>query len=338
MDKYTKLKYRETKEKSISEFQSQFTVQPLERGLGNTIGVALRRTLLSSISGIAPFAIRFANVRHEFETLPGVVEDMARLILNVRKINFSYNPELFKDDEIVKVSFKADKPGRQTYTGQDLIVSGEGGVQVVNRDVEIATADKGKLEFELFLTSGRGFRSFEENKEFVNYKSAKLVTSNSAFSSSKLIAIDSDFSPIKNVNIFVEELNSASAKIEEKLTIDITTNNTVSAKDVLSQAAQILIAHFQVIGKVENLDEIDVFEKEVNKTTEASTITLELSELELSPRSSNSLCRHGITSIHQLTQMRLEELRQIRNLGDLSVKEIVAKLKEHGYELKEGEE
>ncbi|UUD37108.1 DNA-directed RNA polymerase, alpha subunit [Mycoplasmopsis californica] len=338
MDKYTKLKYRETKEKSISEYQSQFTIQPLERGLGNTIGVALRRTLLSSISGIAPFAIRIANVRHEFETLPGVVEDITRLILNVRKLNFSYNPELFKDGDIVKVTFKADKAGRQTYTGDDLTITGEGGVQVVNRETEIATADKGKLEFELFLTSGRGFKSFEENKELVEEKSAKLATSNSAFQTAKIIAVDSDFSPIKNVSISVEELNSASVKIEEKLTVDITTNNTVTAKDVLSQAAQILIAHFQVIGNVENLEEIDVFATESTKVTESTSNSLELSELNLSPRSSNSLRRHGITTINQLTQMTFEELKQVKNLGALSTKEIVDKLKEHGLELQKGEQ
>lgn len=337
MERYTKIEYRETKEKSISDHQTQFTVQPLERGLGNTLGTALRRTLLSSVSGVAPFAIRIRDVQHEFQTIEGVVEDVTKIILNVRQLNFSYNPEIIHDGKIVKITFKADRKGDQLYTAQDLNLDAAGGINIVNPEAEIATSGLNKLEFELFLTCGRGYRSFEENKAIVLQESAELVASSNVYSTSKIIAVDSDFSPIKRVQVQVNELNSASSKIEEKLTIDIITDKTVKAKDALSQVAQILIAHLQVIGDVDNLENLDVFETQKDSIHDRFNNSLDISELNLTIRSSNALKRSDLNKVADLVKLTHEDLKQIRNLGQKSIKEIIDKLAEHGLELQKGE-
>lgn len=338
MERYTKIKYREIQEKSISEYQTTYSIQPLERGLGNTLGTALRRTLLSSVTGIAPFAIRIKGVQHEFQTVEGVVEDVTRIILNVRQLNFLYNSEIVKDGEILKVSFSANQKGDYQYTARDLNMENAGGVTITNYDTEIATCGFGKLEFDLFLTCGRGYRSFEKNKLFILQESARLVSNSDLTANSKLIAVDSDFSPIKKVKIEVNELNSASANIEEELKIDISTNKTVKAKDALSQVAKILIAHLSVIGDVSNLDEDEIFKTEKSAPTETFANNMDISELDLTIRSFNALKRNNITRISELLALTVDELRQIRNLGQKSIKEIMDKIEEHGWELQKGEQ
>lgn len=338
MEKYAKVKYREVEQKAKSFYETQFVVKPLERGLGQTLGVALRRVMLSSITGLAPFAIRIKNAEHEFSTINGVVEDVAKIILNLRKINFSYNPDLVADNEIIKVKFKADEPGVKQYTAAYLDMSNANGIEVRSKDVVIATSDYEALEFELFLSAGRGFKSFEENKEKIEeVKNEEVILiKDKAFENSRLIALDSDFSPVKKVNITVNDLNSASSKIEEELIIDLVTNNTVFAKDVMAQAAKILVAHLNVIGDITNLDEKEIFEEEIVKK-ESENKLIPISVLGLSVRGNNGLRRKGIEYINDLVKMNYEELKQVKNLGEKTVVEIKEKLEAHGYKLAEGD-
>ncbi|MDJ1645812.1 DNA-directed RNA polymerase subunit alpha [Mycoplasma phocimorsus] len=339
MEKYAKVKYREVEQKAKSFYETQFTVKPLERGLGQTLGVALRRVMLSSITGVAPFAIRIKNAEHEFSTIKGVVEDVAKIILNLRQIDFSFDSELVSDNEIIKVKFKADEPGVKQYTAAYLDMSNANGVEVVSKDVVIATAETDALEFELFLMPGRGFKSFEENKEKIEAlkNEEALLVRDKVFENSRLIALDSDFSPVRKVNIIVKELNSASSKIEEELIIDLVTNNTVLAKDVMSQAAKILVAHLNVIGDITNLDEKEIFEEEeiIKKDNENKLVPI--SALGLSVRGNNGLRRKGIEYINELVKMNYEELKQVKNLGEKTVVEIKEKLEAHGFKLAEGD-
>jgi len=329
MQKFTKINYKEVKAKKVSATETAFEVFPLERGFANTYGNAIRRTLLSSITGVAPFAVKINGASHEFQILPGVIEDVVNIILNLKQVSFIYNPEVFADNEIIKVTLKSDK-GK--VHASDFILPA--GVEISNPDQFIATSSKaGDLDLELFLISGRGFVSFEENKSVIKKNLSKLETS---ITNGQFIAMDSDFSPIVNVSYESVEMNSASAVIEEKLIINVKTNGTVDAKDAIAQAAHILIAHLEVLADVSNLEREEIFSEARETSDEGAIAFLKIDSLELSVRSYNCLKRAGFETLEDLTKLSYKELSQIKNLGKKSVDEIVEKLSEHDIHLEAG--
>lgn len=328
MQKFQMLNYNEVIKKKINDYETSFIIQPLERGFANTMGNAIRRVLLSSISGVAPFAVKIKGAQHEFQTLPGVKEDVVKLILNLKKVRFFYNRELFQSKDVIKLTLKSEK--NKVYAKDfELPV----GLEVVNPDEYIATLSKnGSIKLELFLTAGRGFNSFEDNKEFVKTISSKIE---SKIEIGSLIAIDSDFSPVEKVSFEVIELNTSSAVIQEKLIINIKTDKSVEAKDVLSEGAQILKEHLDVIANVSNLDKQDIFvnQEEVKKRPVNKSIPL--SQLELSVRSFNSLKRAGYNTLEDIADLSIPQLSEIRNLGKKSEEEIIEKLSQFGVTLQE---
>ncbi|RIV16562.1 DNA-directed RNA polymerase subunit alpha [Mycoplasmopsis gallopavonis] len=335
MEKMKKLVYQEKPNvKQIGEYETEFVLEGLERGYGNTLGVALRRTLLSSITSLAPFAIRIEGVEHEFQTIKDVVEDVPSLIMNLRKVRFSYRPEVIADNEIVKVTLNSEEKG--VIHSRYLEVKNQAGIEVIDHNLHIAEVmSENALKLEIFLRPGRGFMSYEENKVFLSKKESELETD---IKKGKFIAVDSNFSPIEKVRYNVTELNSSSNKIEERLEFVIKTDGTVKAKDALRTASEILIAHLQVIGDVENMSRVDLFEEEIKETESKDEQDIDITELNLSVRSLNALKRIKRTKLSQIASMKYEELEQTKNLGKKSIQEIVDKLKEHGYELKEGDE
>lgn len=335
MEKMKKLTYLEKPQtKNISDLETTFELKGLERGFGNTLGVALRRMLLSSITALAPFAVKIEGVEHEFQTIKDVVEDVPRLLMNLRNVRFSYNPEMVVESDIIKVSLVSDQAGK--ITSRYMEVKNNPGIEVVDHNMHIAeTQTEGALKLEVFLRLGRGFMSFEQNKLFLNKIEASL---DSDIKKGQFIAVDSNFSPIKKVKYEVTEMNSVSTKVEEQLDFTIETDGTVKAKDALKEAAEILIAHLQVIGDVDAMQKIDLFEEEKIEDEIKEEDDIDISQLNLSVRSINALKRIKKTKISQIASMKLEELEQTKNLGKKSIQEIVDKLKEHGYELKEGDE
>ncbi|WP_027120686.1 DNA-directed RNA polymerase subunit alpha [Mycoplasmopsis lipofaciens] len=336
MERMSKLEYLEVnKPNQESDNETTFAVHPLERGFGQTIGVALRRVLLSNITSLALFAIRIEGVDHEFQTIPGVVEDVTALIMNFRKIKFQYDPELVSDDEIIKVTLKVNEPG--SITSRFLEVQNSS-IEIVNKTLHLATLTaKGNLNVELYLRAGRGFVSNEQNKKFISNNSLFTSKIESNIKKGIFIATDSNFSPIEKVKYEVEELNSASPKIEEKLTFSITTDGTIDPKKAIKQANEILVAHFKLIGDVDEM-KLDVFNEEVEVPTEEKENDLDINQLNFSVRSLNALKRIGKTKISEIAAMTYEELEQTKNLGRKSLEEIQDRLKEHGYELSKGEE
>jgi DNA-directed RNA polymerase subunit alpha len=329
MEKFIKLNYSEVKAKKVSNFESEFVIEPLERGFSNTIGNAIRRTLLSSVSSVAPFAIKISGADHEFQTIKNVSEDVVQLVLNIKSLKFHYSPEIFADDEIVRVYVKAKK-GEVKASQIEL----PNGVTLVNENHYIGTAaTDGALEFELYLTSGRGFVSFNKNKLFIKKNQNKLETK---IKTGQVIAIDSDFSPVKKVAYETKELNSSAPIIQESLTLKITTDGSIDAKDALAQAAFILSAHLDIIKNVANLDKEDIFKEAMKKDEQSKSLSLSLSALDLSVRSYNSLKRAGFNKISELSTLSLSELESIKNLGKKSVKEIIAKLEEHQIFISDG--
>ncbi|WP_029906039.1 DNA-directed RNA polymerase subunit alpha [Mycoplasmopsis opalescens] len=337
MEQMAKLEYTEIKSNSRhADDEATFVLQPLERGHGQTIAVALRRELLSNISSLALFAIKIEGVDHEFQTIPGVVEDVTTLIMNLRKVKFQYDPELVSDDEIVKATIKVDEAGLVTSRSIEINNSS---VEIINKTLEIANvSSKGSLNVELYLRSGRGFISNEENKKLIANPALFTSKITTKIKKGLFIATDSNFSPVENVNYQVTELNTGSAKVEEKLIFNVRTNGSITAKAAIKQACEILVAHFSLVGNVDELKVADVFKKEEIITTTEEDNDLDLAQLNLSVRSSNALKKIGKLKLSEIASMTFEELEQTKNLGRKSLDEIVDKLREHGLELSKGDE
>ncbi|TPE57994.1 DNA-directed RNA polymerase subunit alpha [[Mycoplasma] falconis] len=317
MEKIQKITYKELVAEKVNDFETTFVIEPLMRGYGNTMGTVLRRTLLSSITSVAPFAIKINNVEHEFQTIEGITEDAITLVANIRKIRFTYVPEAFGKDNIVKISFKSSQAGE--ITASNIEVSN--GLEIVNKDQHIATiSDGGSLQFDLFLRTGRGFIDFEENKQIIEEYGPKLE---STIEKGRFLAMDSDFSPVTKCGYHVEDLNSSSKTIEESLKIKVTTDGTIEAKDAMDQAAQIIVAHFQIIGNIDALETINLFEENEAKKEKTPKATVTIDRLGLTIRSLNALRRAGYATIDEVMKLSDEELSNIKNLGKKSVQDII---------------
>lgn len=327
MEKFEKLVYSEIETKKISENESSFSLKPLERGFANTLGNAVRRVILSSVSGVAPFAVKVEGIDHEFQAITGVKEDAVQLVLNLKDIRFKYNPAVFADGEVVKVSLEN---GTGEVTSKDLTLPA--GVELVSNDMPIAQVAKtGKLNLEIFLIAGRGFKSFEENKETIKTLSTLMNTS---ISTGSFIAVDSDFSPVVNVAYTSEELNSSSAEIQEQLTLKVKTDGSIEAKTAIAQAAHILMSHLEVLSNVDNIQKDEIFQAAKVEVKEAPSEAISISTLDISVRSYNCLKRSNIETLDQLAEMTYSELENIQNLGKKSLEEILSVLNEHNIKLK----
>lgn len=334
MSKFAKLKYNEIKPKKISDFNTSFIIQPLERGMANTLGNSLRRVLLSSVYGVKPFAIRIAGITHQYSPINNVDCDVLTLISELNQIPFKFNEDLFIENTVVKVSFKANEEGVLTYKQLELAP----GLEICgNLNVPIATISaKNALEFDLFLRADRGYADEEKNKIFVNENKSSLDSKVKG----DLIVFDSNFSPIKRVAYYVAELNSSSYNIQEKLELEIETNGTVEAKDALSQAAKILISHFSIIGDVQ-LDQEDIddmFTSEITRKSDDKFDSMTIDDLHLTVRSINGLRRAGIEKISELATLSENDLKNIQSIGEKSVNEIIEALEQLGINIEKGGE
>ena len=334
MAKFVKLKYNEIEYKKINEFNNSFIIQPLERGMANTLGNSLRRVLLSSIYGVAPFAIKIANIRHQYSAIPNTDVDVLTLIAKLSKIPFKYNENVFGEDTILKISFKSSKEGVVTY--KDLVLPL--GLEIVgDLSTPITTlSSKNALEFDLFIRVDYGYSDEEKNNLFIKDNKSSLDSKIDGV----LLACDSNFSPIRRVAYYVEELNSSSYYVQEKLELEIETNGTIEAKDALAQAAKVIIAHLNIIANVDlNQEEIDaMFVDDIAKKTEDRFSSMTINELQLTVRSDNALKKAGITTVSQLKELTYSDLQNINSLGEKSVNEIIDKLKSHGIEIERGDE
>lgn len=335
MNKLTKINYNEIKSSKISENNTSFVIQPLERGMANTLGTALRRVLLSSVHGLSMFAIKVSGIDHEYITIKNVSVDVLTLISNLSFLKFKYNEQDFNNDSIYKIHFKSSKTGPITFKDLELPAGLEfaNGLNLDTKIAEIVEADA--LEFELFIKAGRGYVGFERNKLLIEQRKNEL---HSNIKSGKILAVDSNFSPIVKVMHKSEELNSASYEIQERLQLDIETNGSVEAKTAISFAAKILMAHLQTIGNVENLDLNDIFETKEKEKEVSKYDNMTIDDLDLTVRSSNGLKRAHITKISELVKLSETEFKNIPSIGEKSVKEIIEKLKEKKIELNKGDE
>ena len=290
-----------------SDYEGRFEFRPLEPGYGLTVGNALRRVLLSSLEGFAITSVKIEGVDHEFSTIPGIVEDVTEIVLNLKQIRFKRQIEDV-DNELVSISI----------SGQDKITAGDfqkfiSGFQILNSDQVICNLDKNvQIQMEITIDKGRGYVTSEENKNH----GAQLGT----------IFVDSVFTPIKNVKYHIEDFRVEQKTDYEKLVFDINTDGSISPQDALTDAARILIHHFMLfsderitleadeIAKTETYDEESLHMRQLLKT--------KLIDMDLSVRALNCLKAAEVDTLGDLVSFNKNDLMKFRNFGKKSLTEL----------------
>lgn len=298
----------------------KFVVEPLERGYGTTLGNSLRRIMLSSLPGCAVSQIKIEGIQHEFSPIPGVKEDVSDIITNIKSLAIKNN----SDSPDVKTAY-IEFEGEGTVTAADIHTDSD--IEILNKDLVIATLNGGtdsKLYMTLTISNGRGYVSAERNKD------EDLPIG--------VIAIDSIYTPVERVNIKVENTRVRQITDFDKLTLEVTTNGTLAPDDALSFAAKVLSEHLNLfIDLSDTAKTIDVIvPAPVDSTNQI--LEMNIDELELSVRSYNCLKRAGINTVAELCNKTPEDMMKVRNLGRKSLEEVLAKLKELGLSLNNGEE
>ncbi len=298
---------------------ARFIIEPLERGMGLTLGNAMRRTLLGALPGAAPIAIRIAGVSHEFSTVPGIAEDVVDIVLNIKTLAVKTTNKDRDFTSILRINHK----GAGEITARDFEPNDE--VEILNPDLHICTADDDSVfQLDVLIGRGRGYVPNVVNKERVD--------------TLEYIAIDSLYSPVKKVSYSVENARVGQDMNYDKLTLEVETNGTTPARDVVSLAGKIIQEHVGLF--VELCDEMSGVNILVSKEEDEQTKVLEMpiEEMDLSVRSYNCLKRANINTVEDLIKKSKGDMLKVRNLGLKSIEEVVAKLQTYGLGLKNDEE
>lgn len=302
----------EMEKDTASATYGKFIAEPFERGFGTTMGNALRRVLLSSLPGAAVTSIKIEGVFHEFSTIPGVIEDVTILILNIKGVRLRLYSEKAK-------AIRLKKSGPGEVKAGDLAVDSE--VTILNPDLHIATLDKGGvLDMELIVKPGRGYVPAERNKE------EGLPIG--------VIPVDSVFSPIKRVNFSVESARVGRITDYDKLLLDVWTDGSITPQEAVTAAGSILRDHLDIcLPSGERSEQVQEDSSEEAKSQINQHLFRSVNELELSVRAANCLKNANIKSIGELVQRSENEMLKTKNFGKKSLNEIKEVLAEMGLEL-----
>ena len=303
----------------------RFIVEPLERGFGVTLGNSLRRVLMSSMPGYAVVSIKIDGVLHEFSTVPGVKEDVTEIVLNVKGIT----AKLFSNAPKTCV---IDVTGPQEITAGD--IKQDADIEILNPDHHIATLGDGdRFYMELTFDQGHGYVSQERNKKLHSGMLGANVTAPIG-----TIYTDSIYTPIYSVSYDVENTRVGDNTDYDKLTVEVVTNGTISAKEAISLGAKILNEHLNLfVDLSEDASKAQIM-VESTETVKEKVLEMTIEELEMSVRSFNCLKRAGIDTVEDLTNRTEEDMIKVRNLGKKSLEEVIAKLHSLGLDLKRPEE
>jgi len=295
----------------------KFIIEPLERGYGITLGNSLRRVLLSSLPGVAVVSIKIDGVLHEISTIPGVKEDVTEIVLNVKGITAKLHTNGPKTVTI-------DVNGQANVTAGD--IKADADIEIFNPDHHIATVSEGtRFYMELTFDHGRGYVSQEKNKQ----NNPSVIG---------LIYTDSIYTPVYNVNYTVENTRVGSNTDFDKLTLEVLTNGTISAKEAVSLGAKILNEHLNLfVDLSEDAKKTEIM-VEREETIKEKVLEMTIEELDMSVRSFNCLKRAGIDTVEDLTNRTEEDMIKVRNLGKKSLEEVIQKLHSLGLDLKKEEE
>ena len=305
------------KVEDLSDNYGKFIIEPLEKGYGVTLGNSLRRTLLSSMWGAAATAIRIEGITHEFDTIPGVKEDVIEIILNIKELAVKIFAE---EPQILKLKAK----GKKTLTAADITPNIN--VEILNPDLKIATLNSNaKLDMEIVIEKGMGYLLAEKNK-----KSDQSVDT---------IFVDSFFSPITKVRYDVETASLSQFSNYDKLTLEIFTNKSILPDEALSKSANILIKYLKVFTKFSpEDDELEgelISKEEKEKSEKEKILNKTIEELDFSVRSYNCLKKSNVNTLKDLVNYSPMEVIKIKNLGKKSLDEIKEKITKYGFVLGE---
>ena len=297
----------------ISDNRSRFVIEPLEPGFGYTLGNSMRRTLLSSIPGAAVTSIKIEGNQHEFSTLPGVVEDVTEIILNVKQLVLSS-----EEDEPVVMYLR--KAGAGAVTAAD--IAPPAGVEIHNPELHIATLNaSGKIDMELVVERGRGYVSAAQNKH--------------ADSEIGRIPVDSIYSPVLKVTYKVEATRVEQRTDFDRLIVDVETKPAISPRDAVASAGKTLVELFGLARELNvEAEGIEIGPSPVDEQY-AADLALPVEELKLTMRSYNCLKREGIHTVSELVSRSEQDLLDIRNFGSKSIEEVKLRLHEMGLALKD---
>ncbi len=294
---------------TADERYGRFTAQPFERGWGTTVGNALRRALLSSIPGAAVTAIKIEGVDHEFSAMPGVVEDVTDIILNLKQV-----PIRLHGVDSAFVTIEVDGPGEVTSG----MMQGPAQVEIVDPDVHIATLSADAVfRLTVRVAIGRGYVQADENKT----EDLDLG----------FIPVDSAFSPVTKSNFRVEMARVGQKTNYDRLIVEVWTDGTVGPEEAISQSAQLIRGHMDIFAVLGNEEEIEMVSEPEPEPEEESELDKSIDTLELSIRSMNCLKNADIKTIRDLVSRTEKEMVEIRNFGDKSLKEVKAKLEAMGF-------
>jgi len=303
-------------ERSEDNTYAKFVVEPLERGYGITLGNALRRILLSSLPGSAVTSIKIDGVLHEFSTIPGVLEDVTEIVLNIKSLALRGHTD---EPRILRL----EAQGEGVVRAGDIITDPD--IEILNPDLKIATLESdGRLSMEMTVERGRGYVPAEKNK-----KPEHVIG---------VIPIDAVFAPIYKVNYTVEDTRVGMDTDYDRLILEVWSNGSISPEEATSLAAKIMVEHLRLfIGLTDKMNNVEIM---VEKEEEAKDKILEMTieELDLSVRSYNCLKRAGINTVEELIQRTEEDMMKVRNLGRKSLEEVSNKLKELGLSFRKPED
>lgn len=295
----------------------KFIVEPLERGYGTTLGNSLRRVLLSSLPGYAITSVKIEGILHEFSTIPGVKEDVTEIVLNLKNVILKIHGDGPKTIYI-------DASGECEVTAGSIKTDSE--VEILNPELHIASLDAGAhISMEMTCDKGRGYVSAERNKQIMQ----PVIG---------VIAIDSIYTPVSKVNYTVENTRVGQITDYDKLTLEVWTNGTITAKEAVSLGAKILNEHLNLFGDLSD----EAYDTEImvvkNDNGKERVLEMTIEELDLSVRSFNCLKRAGINTVEDLICKTEDDMMKVRNLGRKSLDEVVAKLNSLNLDLLRDEE
>lgn len=303
-------------ESSEDNTYGKFVVEPLERGYGITLGNSLRRILLSSLPGVAVTSIKIDGVLHEFSTVPGVIEDVTEIILNVKNLSLKLHSD---EPKIVYI----DAEGEGPITAGD--IKADSDVEILNPDLHICTLNgDSRFYMELVIDKGRGYVPAEKNKQ----PSQPIG----------IIPVDSIYTPVRRVNYTVENTRVGQITDYDKLTLEVWTNGSLKPDEAISLGAKIMSEHLNLFIDLSDQAKHTEIMVEKEETKKEKVLEMTIEELDLSVRSYNCLKRAGINTVEDLTNKTEEDMMKVRNLGRKSLEEVLQKLNALGLSLAPSEE
>ncbi|MGH2403847.1 MAG: DNA-directed RNA polymerase subunit alpha [bacterium] len=300
----------------LSDTYGKFLIEPLDRGFGVTLGNALRRMLLSAITGAAATSVKIDGVLHEFSTIPGVVEDVTQIVLNLKELTL----RLYTDKPKL---LRLDVRGKKDVTAADVQEDPE--VEILNQNLHLATLDRkdAHLAMEIVVERGKGYVPAERHK-----RSEHVIG---------VIPVDSIFSPIQKVNYAVEDTRVGHATDLDRLVLEIWTDSAIRPEEALQEASRILIDHFRLFSGIADETGTGAAFGVTEDPDRAKAMAMPIEDLDLSVRPYNCLKRAGIHTVGDLIMKTEEEVVAVKNFGRKSLDEVKEKLAAHGLSLRQPE-